>query len=105
MAPFELVGACHQRRRTRPSSLSSAVADLSLSSERSWRSQGVDFDDFLKHWRALEGHSRGFVDHAGGCGVRRLCGRVGAVWLVTGPILNARVRPRRMTRWGPEARE
>jgi hypothetical protein len=37
---------------------------------------------------------------SGACG-----GRVGAVWLVTGPILNARVRPRRMTRWGPEARE
>jgi hypothetical protein len=72
MAPFDLVGARHQRRRTRPSSLSSAVADLSLSSERSWRSQGVDFDDFLKHWKALEGHSRGFVDHAGGFGVRRL---------------------------------
>ena len=36
----------------------------------------------------------------GGCG-----GRVGAAWLVTGPILNARVRPRRVALLGPEARE
>jgi hypothetical protein len=35
-----------------------------------------------------------------GCG-----GRVGAAWLVTGPILNARVRPRRVALWGPAARE
>jgi hypothetical protein len=34
------------------------------------------------------------------------CGRrVGAAWLVTGPILNARVRPRRVPLRGPEARE
>jgi hypothetical protein len=65
MAPFELVGACHQRRRTRPSSLSSAVANHLHSSERLWRSQGVDVDDFVKQWRALEGQSRAFVDHAG----------------------------------------
>jgi hypothetical protein len=32
-------------------------------------------------------------------------GRVGATWLVTGPILNARVRPRRVPLLGPEARE
>jgi hypothetical protein len=31
--------------------------------------------------------------------------RVEAAWLVTGPILNARVRPRRVPLWGPEARE
>jgi hypothetical protein len=37
---------------------------------------------------------------SGGCG-----GRVGAAWLVTGPILNARVRPRRVPLLGPEARE
>jgi hypothetical protein len=38
---------------------------------------------------------------SGHCG-----GRVGAAWLVTGPILNARVRPRRVPLWGgPEARE
>jgi hypothetical protein len=37
---------------------------------------------------------------SGGCG-----GRVGAAWLETGPILNARVRPRRVALWGPEARE
>jgi hypothetical protein len=36
---------------------------------------------------------------AGACG-----GRVGAAWLVTGPILNARVRPRRVPLLGPEAR-
>ena len=36
----------------------------------------------------------------GGCG-----GRVGAAWLVTGPVLNMRVRPRRVALWGPEARE
>jgi hypothetical protein len=65
MAPFERVGARHQRRRTRPSSLSSAVADLSRSSERRRRSQGVDFDEFVKQRRALEGQSRVFVDHAG----------------------------------------
>ena len=35
-----------------------------------------------------------------GCG-----GRVGAAWLETGPILNARVRPRRVPLVGPEARE
>ena len=35
-----------------------------------------------------------------GCG-----GRVGAAWLETGPILNARVRPRRMPLMGPDARE
>ena len=35
-----------------------------------------------------------------GCG-----GRVGAAWLETGPILNARVRPRRVALVGPEARE
>jgi hypothetical protein len=36
----------------------------------------------------------------------RACGgRVGAAWLKTGPILNARVRPRRMPLLGPEARE
>ena len=37
---------------------------------------------------------------SGACG-----GRVGAAWLITGPILNARVRPRRVPLWGPEARE
>jgi hypothetical protein len=37
---------------------------------------------------------------AGGCG-----GRVLAAWLETGPILNARVRPRRVPLLGPEARE
>jgi len=37
---------------------------------------------------------------SGTCG-----GRVGAAWLVTGPILNARVRPRRVPVLGPEARE
>ena len=37
---------------------------------------------------------------SGGCG-----GRAGAAWLVTGPILNARVRPRRVPLLGPEARE
>ena len=37
---------------------------------------------------------------SGACG-----GRVGAAWLITGPILNARVRPRRAPLWGPEARE
>jgi hypothetical protein len=35
-----------------------------------------------------------------GCG-----GRVGATWLVTGPILGARVRPRRVLLLGPETRE
>jgi len=35
-----------------------------------------------------------------GCG-----GRVGAAWLVTGPILGTRVRPRRVPLLGPEARE
>jgi hypothetical protein len=33
------------------------------------------------------------------------CGRVGAAWLVTGPILNARVHPRRVALRGPDARE
>jgi hypothetical protein len=37
---------------------------------------------------------------SGTCG-----GRPGAAWLVTGPVLNARVRPRRVALWGPEARE
>ena len=36
---------------------------------------------------------------SGACG-----GRVGAAWRVTGPIRNARVRPRRVPLWGPEAR-
>jgi hypothetical protein len=35
-----------------------------------------------------------------GCG-----GRVAAAWLVTGPILNTRVGPRRVALLGPEARE
>ena len=36
----------------------------------------------------------------------RACGgRVGAAWLETGPILNARVRPRRIPLLGSEARE
>ena len=37
---------------------------------------------------------------SGGCG-----GRAAAAWLETGPILNARVRPRRVALRGPEARE
>jgi hypothetical protein len=37
---------------------------------------------------------------SGACG-----GRVGAAWLVTGPILSVRVRPRRVALLGPEARE
>ena len=37
---------------------------------------------------------------SGACG-----GRVGAEWLVTGPILNACVRPRRVPLLGPEARD
>ena len=37
---------------------------------------------------------------SGGCG-----GRAGAEWLVTGPVLNTRVRPRRVPLLGPEARE
>ena len=36
---------------------------------------------------------------SGACG-----GRVGAAWLVTGPVLNMRVRPRRVALLGPEAR-
>ena len=32
-------------------------------------------------------------------------GRVGAAWLVTGPVLNARVRPRRVALLAPEAQE
>ena len=35
-----------------------------------------------------------------GCG-----GRVAAAWLVTGPTLDTRVRPRRVPLLGPEARE
>jgi hypothetical protein len=35
----------------------------------------------------------------------RCGGPVGAAWLTTGPILNARVRPRRVPLRGPEARE
>ena len=37
---------------------------------------------------------------SGGCG-----GRVAAAWLETGPIMNRRVRPRRVPLTGPEARE
>ena len=37
---------------------------------------------------------------SGTCG-----GRVGAAWLETGPILNTRVRPRRVPLLGPEARD
>ena len=37
---------------------------------------------------------------SGACG-----GRAGAAWLVTGLILYARFRPRRVPLWGPEARE
>jgi hypothetical protein len=37
---------------------------------------------------------------SGACG-----GRAGAAWLVTGPVLNARVGPRRVALLGPEARE
>ena len=37
---------------------------------------------------------------SGGCG-----GGVGAAWLETGPILSARVRPRRVPLLGPQARE
>jgi hypothetical protein len=37
---------------------------------------------------------------SGACG-----GRVGAAWLVTGPILSARARPRRVALLGSEARE
>ena len=36
---------------------------------------------------------------SGGCG-----GRAGAAWLVTGPVLNTRVRPRRVPLLGPEVR-
>jgi hypothetical protein len=36
---------------------------------------------------------------SGGCG-----GRAGAAWLVTGPVLNQRVRPRRVALLGAEAR-
>jgi hypothetical protein len=38
---------------------------------------------------------------SGACGG----GRVGAAWLVTEPILNARIRPRRVPLLGREARE
>jgi hypothetical protein len=37
---------------------------------------------------------------SGACG-----GLAGAAWLITGPILNARIRPRRVSLCGPEARE
>jgi hypothetical protein len=37
---------------------------------------------------------------SGGCG-----GRAGAAWLVTGPVLSTRVRPRRVPLVGAEARE
>jgi hypothetical protein len=37
---------------------------------------------------------------SGACG-----GRVSAAWLLTGPVLNARIRPRRVALLGPEARE
>jgi hypothetical protein len=37
---------------------------------------------------------------SGACG-----GPVAAAWLETGPVLNARVRPRRVPLLGPEARE
>ncbi len=45
--------------------------------------------DVLRHMRC-----------SGGCG-----GRVAAAWLETGPILSARIRPRRVALRGPEARE
>ena len=37
---------------------------------------------------------------SGGCG-----GRAGAAWLVTGPVLNTCVRPRRVPLLGPEVRD
>jgi hypothetical protein len=37
---------------------------------------------------------------SGACG-----GRVGAAWLITSPVLNMRVRPRRVPLLGPDARE
>ena len=40
----------------------------------------------------------------GGCVLRRLCGRVLAAWLETGPILMP-ARPRRVPLLGLEARE
>jgi len=59
MAPLELVGARHQLGRTRTSSLSSALADLSHRSERLWPPLGVDFDDFVKRGGHMK---RGRVD-------------------------------------------
>ena len=62
--PLERVGARHQRRRTRLSSgfgCSGPFAQLRAATAI----QGVHFDEFVKQWRALEGQSRVFVDHAG----------------------------------------
>ena len=52
------------------------------------------------------GRSRTVGDVLRRMGCSGACGRrVGAAWLVTGPVLNARVRPRRVALWGPDARE
>jgi hypothetical protein len=49
-------------------------------------------------------HTIGSVLHRMRC--KDCCrGRVMAAWLVTGPILNSRVRPRRVALFGPDARE
>jgi hypothetical protein len=61
-----------------------AVSDLAT-----FYGRGSTIGDVLRRMRCSRG-----------CG-----GRVGAAWLETGPILNSRVRPRRVALLGPEARE
>ena len=72
-----LPSGCHGERTF-------AVAELA-----SFYGQGSTVGQVLRRMRC-----------SGACG-----GRAGAAWLVTGPILNARVRPRRVALLGPEVRE
>ena len=72
--------------------LTSDCARERTSPSRNWRASTVRNARWARCLRRMR--------CAGGCG-----GRVGAAWLVTGPILNRRVRPRRVPLLGPEARE
>jgi hypothetical protein len=51
------------------------------------------------------GAGRTVGDGCGGCSALAALGRASAAWLVTGPVLNTRVRPRRVPLLGAEARE
>jgi len=92
-----------ERRYVRAAALFGQAADYVPSGQPEKKAALPSEPSLWRSWRASTAPSARWLRRmrcSGGCG-----GRVRAAWLVTGPILSARVRPRRVPLLGPEARD